>query len=142
MENEDPRVVKAASELHQAICTYMAKGLSSTVLHEIDEMVVAHRRAHRSRGTPFPELVVIALPSVGGIQVVRRDLSEQALTIIIRNLMVQFPHCPARELLDGVYRVFPHARPNKKDMADWMENVAEPLAKKSTTHSTPSGIIH
>lgn len=87
--------------------TFLRQPMNGRTVEKIEEMVKDHRNKARLRGLKFPDLAVIVLPTLGNIEVVPRDLTQQDIETLIVNLARKWPAVSAAELGFAINRAFP-----------------------------------
>lgn len=112
----DRRANLAAGELCSILVQHAnyRRVLSKSVIQEFEQIVSDYTSLARKNGIKeFPELVVIVLPDSGGIECVRRDLTNANISVLIKNLTIKYMRTiTVQELAKAIKRAFPHYHPD------------------------------
>lgn len=107
VSEEDARANKSAGELHEKLMTFCRGRLLSTGVYDnIVDIVKDHATRARLDGIKFPDMVVIAMPKCGGVEVVRADLDPKSIQTTIYNLALKY-QTDATDIAFGIRRAFP-----------------------------------
>jgi hypothetical protein len=101
--------------------TATVRYFDNQTLRALYELVHRKAEAMRREVRYFPRLVPIVLPSVGFVQLVRRDLETQGIENTIINLARTFPALDPRELAQAIKKAFPEYRPSEVHRAKTIE---------------------
>lgn len=71
-----------------------------------------HMKAECARnGIRFPDMAVLVLPSVGALEMVRRELDQQGLDNTVVHIVRTYPGIDVREVAEAFRYAFPEYRP-------------------------------
>ena len=110
----DPREVAAAKVLaDQVLARYGRRNLNQRTLEEAQRFVDAFQRHARTQGVDLPAMKVLAFPVQGTLEVVRADLTREALNGLVIKLTQRYARMEMGELAASIRRAFPHFYPDR-----------------------------
>lgn len=90
----------------------IGKGFNRGTLTKIDEITKRYAEFLARHGIAFPQLTAIIYEQRGWIELVRADLDEGGIQVVVRNAIVRFPDITGRELAEAIHNTFPSYRPS------------------------------
>lgn len=106
-EMDDEEEKAAAETLGKLLGNFVGVELDDYAVAKIDEAIAFHRGVYIRRGLKFPNMVAIVLPSIRQIDIVRADLDQGGVQVVVVNLTRKYPDVTAKDIAYGVGRVFP-----------------------------------
>lgn len=112
LEDTDPLMATAAEDLTRRVTdTVSGRPLDRHTLELVREVIYDHSVRFKQRyGHTFPRMVIIALPSVGRVDLYRADLDDAGIATVILNTARRFPSLPTMEIAAAVLVAWPGYR--------------------------------
>jgi len=117
MDAEDQLLARAVQPLVQHLKSYVAGGrpLNRQTMRDVDEIVAFHtRRIRQTQHVNVPPLSAIILHSIGHVALVRSDMDDAGLHIILGNLLEQFKEITIFEVVQSIQAAFPCYRAGQR----------------------------
>lgn len=109
MNEINQRIEESAAVLLQRIGQFVeGRELTNTTIWAVQGIIDSHIATSRMNGLPFPDVVMIILPTPRWIQIVQRDLGPDDIMQLCRNFISQFPDLSANEIAFAIRKAFPH----------------------------------
>lgn len=109
---QDARLRHAAGVLHAEV-SRLAEGMAMdrSTVDKIAEWVEIHRRDCKRMGIDFPEMVVVAFPRIGAIEICRRDWTTPDVENFILGCVQKYPEITTPEIAKAIERAWPGYKP-------------------------------
>lgn len=105
------RVNQCAMELFGMVNrALVGRHMDESALHDLREVITAHKIRARQEGIPMPDLAIMVLPAQNTFEIVRADLDGDGIARTIKRLAAKYPGIGALELAEAVRGAFPDYR--------------------------------
>lgn len=105
-QTDDDRSATLFKLLQPAI----GKALSDRSLQKIDAITKRYAEFLGRHGIAFPQLRAVIFERRGHIELVRADLDDAGIQVVVSNAVVRWPDIDPRELADAIRNSFPDYR--------------------------------
>jgi hypothetical protein len=109
---QDARLRHAAGVLFENI-SRLATGMAMepATIAAIADWIAIHRADCKRMGIDFPEMVVVAFPRLGAIEICRRDWTVPDVETFILDCVSKYPTISAAEIAEAIKKAWPGYKP-------------------------------
>jgi hypothetical protein len=106
---DEPRMKEALEDLGELLRTFVGtQKITRSSVEKAMEIITKHQHWCKEQGIKFPDMTLLALPTVRKIRVHPRDLDQAAKEMIVVNLVREFGESlPIEELVWAVQAAWP-----------------------------------